>query len=364
MFTASNDSRVEKDIAEDISFIVEAIKAEGLNYDAIYLVGSFGRSEGTAHFDGDRWRGLNDYDLLIISSGEVWDEDALKKLRHQLSQTLRVDFVDIGCLPRSTLRHLSPSIANYDLKNASLRLAGHDVLEDIPEFDVKDIPAFEFAQLICNRIAGILSTKLPLSTRSPQYCANQYVKACIAVGDVVVYLGKHYHPSYEDRKKMFMSLAKERQMPFFLSDTAIAFVISAYEKKLSHDAQKGFGIDDGVLRDMMRSAFLAIAARCLGKKVDSVRVASKALTKHYCNHRSFSERVDDLLCVWMHSDKSRASAMRYRILFSLPTVYVECPSTTFRRWFSYASRYWLIPGALNKSADLTSVVRLWEEYCH
>ena len=245
-----------------------------------------------------------------------------------------------------------------------MRLAGHDVLQDIPEFDVKEIPAVEFAQLICNRIAGILSTKLPLSTRSPQYCANQYLKACIAVGDVVVYLGKNYHPSYEERKKMFVSLAKERQMPFFLSDAAIAFVISAYSKKLRHDPKKGFGIEEGVLRDMMRSAFLAIAARCLGKKVDSVRMASEALTKQCCNHRSFFERVDDLICVWMHSDKSRASALRYRILFSLPTVYVECPSTTYRRWLSYVSRYWLIPGALNKSADLTSVVWLWEEYCH
>ena len=364
MFTAGNDSRVEKDIAEDISLIVEAIKAEGLNYDAIYLVGSFGRSEGTAYFDGDRWRGLNDYDLLIISSGDVCDADALKKLGHQLAETLRVDFVDIGWLPRSTLRHLSPSIANYDLKNASLRLAGHDVLEDIPKFDVKEIPAFEFAQLICNRIAGILSTKLPLSTRSPQYCANQYVKACVAVGDVAVYLGKHYHPSYEERQKMFVSLAKKRQVPFFLPDDAIAFVISAYLNKLSNDAKEGFGIDDRLMRDMIRSAFLAIAARCLGKKVDSVRAAGEALPKHYCNHRSFFERVDDLICVWMHSDKSRASALRYRILFSLPTVYVECPLTTFRRWLSYVSRYWLIPGALNKSADLTSVVWLWEEYCH
>lgn len=364
MFTACNDARVEKDIAEDISSIVEAVKAEGLNYDAIYLVGSFGRSEGAAYFDGGRWHGLNDYDLLIVSSGDVCDADALKELGHQLAENLRVDFVDIGWLRRSSLRHLSPSIANYDLKNASLLLAGHDVLQDIPKFDVEEIPAFEFAQLICNRIAGVLSTKLPLSTRSPQYGANQYVKACVAVGDVVVYLGKYYHPSYEERRKMFVSLAKKRQMPFFLSDDAIAFVISAYSNKLSNGAKEDFGIDDGLMRDMMKSAFLAIAARCLGKKVDSVKAAGEALPKHYCRHRSFFERFDDLICVWMRKDKSRASALRYRILFSLPTVYIEFPSTTFRRWLSYVSRYWLIPGALNKSADLKSVLWLWEEYCH
>ena len=364
MFTACNDARVEKDIGEDISLIVKAIKAEGLSYDAIYLVGSFGRSEGTAYFDGDRWRGINDYDLLIISSGCVSDAATLKKLGHKLAKTLRVDFVDIGWLSRPALRHLSPSIANYDLKNASFHLAGRDVLEDIPKFDVREIPAFEFAQLICNRIAGILSTKLPLCTRSPQYCTNQYVKACVAVGDVAVYLGKLYHPSYKERQKMFVSLAKKRQIPFYLSDDAIAFVISAYSNKLSNDAKEGFGIDDMLMRDMIKSAFLAIAVRCVGEKIVSVRAAGEALPKHYCNHRSLIERVDDLICVWMHRDKSRASALRCRILFSLPAVYIECPSTTFGRWVFYVSRYWLVPGALNKSADLTSIVWLWEEYCH
>jgi hypothetical protein len=365
MFTACNDVRVDRDIGEDIAVIVEAIKAEEPSFDAIYLVGSFGRSEGGAYYDGERWRALNDYDLLIVSAGPVANAAVLKKLGHKLAQTLRVDFVDIGWLSRAALRDLSPSIANYDLKNASLCLAGPDVLEDIPKFDVREIPAFEFAQLICNRVAGILATKLPLCTRSPQYRANQYVKACVAVGDVAIYLGKQYHPSYRERQKMFVSLAKTHQIPFFLSDDAMALVISAYENKLSNGAKEGFDVDDRLMRDMIKSAFLAIAVRCVGQKVDSVEAAGEALLRQYCNRRSFIERVDDLICVWIHRDKSRARVFRYRILFSLPAVYIECPPTPLGRWISYVSRYWPIPGAFRKgSADLTSIVWLWEEYCH
>jgi predicted nucleotidyltransferase len=364
MLTACNDPRIENDIAEDIACIVEAIRAAGMPYDAIYLVGSFGRSEGAAYFDGHRWRALNDYDLLVVSAENFCDATGLKKLGRKLAETLRVDFVDIGWLPRSALRHLSPSIANYDLKNASLCLAGLDVLNDIPHFDVKEIPAFEFAQLICNRTAGLLSTKLPLGSCSPHYSTNQYVKACVAVGDVAVYLGTTYHPSYEERQKMFVSLAKKQQIPFFLSDDAIALVVSAYSNKLNRSAKDRFEIEESLMQDMIKSAFLAIAARCLGKKMDSVRAAAKALPKHYRNHRSFFEKVDDLICVWMRSDKSRAGVLRYNILFWLPAVYVEWPATALCRWFSYASRYWLVPGALRKRADLASVVWLWEEYCH
>ena len=365
MFTACNDARVDEDIAEDIAAIVGAIEANGLSYDAIYLVGSFGRSEGTAYFDGDRWRAVNDYDLLIISPAIVNDASILKKLGHELAKILRVDFVDIGWVPRSALRDLSPSIANYDLKNASVCLAGHDILADIPTFDAKEIPAFEFVQLICNRIAGILSTKLPFFTRSPHYCANQYAKACIAVGDVAIYLRKEYHPSYRERKQIFVSLAKTHQIPFFLSDDAVALVISAYAHKLSNGATEGFDIDDMLMRDMIESAFLAAAVQCVGQKVDSVEAAREALIKYHSKRRSFIERVDDLVCVWIRRDKSRASALRYRILFSLPAVYIEYPPTTVGRWISYVSNYWPIPGALSKgSADLTSIMWLWEEYCH
>jgi predicted nucleotidyltransferase len=364
MFTARNDDRIEKDIGEDIGSILAAVERQGVSYDAIYLVGSFGRGEGSAYFDGHRWRGLNDYDLLIVSSGPVSNADALKRLGQELAKRLQMDFIDIGWLPRSALRQLSPTIENYDLKNASLRLAGRDVLEEIPTFDVKEIPPFEFARLICNRTAGVLSSRLPLRARSPQYCANQYVKACVAVGDVAVYLGENYHPSYQERQKLFLSLAKKDQIPFLLSDDAIAFVISAYSNKLGNETKEGFRIDDILMREMIKSAFLAIAARCLGEQIDSIRTAEEALVKHYRNRRTLVERIDDFVCIWLRHDKSRASTLRYKILFSLPAVYSEYPSTTFHRWLSHVSRFWLVPGALNKSGDLASVVSLWEEYCH
>jgi predicted nucleotidyltransferase len=364
MFTARTDDRLEKDIEEDMSSILAALDRQGVRYDAIYLVGSFGRGEGSAYFDGHRWRGLNDYDLLIISSEPRSDANLLKRLGQELAKRLQMDFVDIGWLPRSALPQLSPTIENYDLKYASLRLAGRDVLEEIPKFEVKDIPPFEFARLICNRTAGVLSTRLPQRARSPQYCANQYVKACIGVGDVAVYLGKHYHPSYRERQKLFESLVKKHEIPFCLSDDAITLINSAYSIKLGNDAKNEFRIDDMVMRDMIDNAFLAIAARCLGEKVNSVRAAGDALVKHYRDHRTLIERIDDLVCIWLRQDKGRAKALRHKILFSLPTLYNERPSTAFRRWISFASRFGLAPGALRKSGDMASVVWLWEEYCH
>ena len=329
MFTAGTDDRLEKDIGEDMGSILAAVDRQGVRYDAIYLVGSFGRGEGSAYFDGHRWRALNDYDLLIVSSEPRSDANLLKPLGQELAKRLQMDFVDIGWLPRSALRQLSPTIENYDLKNASLRLAGRNVLEEVPKFDVKDIPPFEFARLICNRTAGVLSTRLPVHSRSPQYCANQYVKACIAVGDVAVYLGKHYHPSYRERQKLFVSLAKKHEIPFCLSDDAITLINSAYSNKLGNDAKNGFRIDDMVMRDMIDNTFLAIAARCLGEKVNSVRAAGEALVRHYRDHRTLIERIDDLVCIWLRRDKGRASALRLKILFFAAGTLQRTPLDSF-----------------------------------
>ena len=80
MFTSLKNEIVEKDIGQDIESIVSAIKNSGLNFEAIYLVGSFGRGEGSVRFDGSRWRGTNDYDVLVIHSTNVVDLNPLKEL--------------------------------------------------------------------------------------------------------------------------------------------------------------------------------------------------------------------------------------------------------------------------------------------
>ena len=120
--------------------------------------------------------------------------------------------MDIGYLPKSVLSSLTPTLETTDLKYASTFLDGRDLLGEIPNFDSRDISPYEFARLICNRTAGLLSARLPRHTDSVQYRTNQYVKACIAVGDVAVYLGRGYNPSYRKRMDTFKSIAQEGQI--------------------------------------------------------------------------------------------------------------------------------------------------------
>ncbi len=364
MFTSLGNDTVERDIGQDIQSIVAAIKKRRLTFEAIYLVGSFGRGEGTVRFDGIRWRGINDYDIQIISSTGLVDLQPLKELGLELAKTLQIDFVDIGYLPKSILSSLPPTLENYDLKYASTLLEGRDLLRDIPNFDSRDISPYEFARLICNRTAGLLSVRLPERMNSVQYRTNQYLKACIAVGDVAVYLVRGYDPSYRNRMDTFRSMAKDRQTGFTLTEDEMDCVVRGYATKLGDDSTGTFNVDETSMRNMIGNSFRAIAERCVGKPLIPTDVAGNALIKYYTRERGLLNTIDNIFCGWLHSDRRRGPSISNRILFSLPAFYCHRSEFEFYCELEYVCKLWTVPGALEKKWNSLSAVELWEEYCH
>jgi hypothetical protein len=364
MFTAHQEQTAENDISEDLQLIVSAIGNSRLDFEAVYLVGSFGRGEGSVLFDGSRWRAVNDFDLLGISSRAFSDLSPLKKLGRELAKSLHIDFVDIGCLPRATLPALPPTLENYDLKYASTLLVGPDLLEEIPDFDSRDIPAYEFARLLCNRTAGLLSTRLPGRLESMQYRINQFAKACIAVGDIAVYLGHFYNPSYRERLRRFESLSRDERVEFSLPQSAVDYVISGYLAKLGEIPAAGFTIDEALMQRMLESSFCAIATRCVERPINSLYEARRALANKYGDGSSLTNHIDSLLYGWLNREARRSPEMIRRILFSLPSFYIGSSDGTLKQGSEYLRRFWCIPGALRKSWDARSALMLWEEYCH
>jgi hypothetical protein len=140
--------------------------------------------------------------------------------------------------------------------------------------------------------------------------------------------------------------------------------MAAYASKLDGDATNGFRVNDKLMRDMIESAFTAIAHRCIGRNIISVDEAGKELAIYYRRNRKVMEKVDDLICVWLRHDKRRADELRLRILFSMPAVYIRGLEKTLSQKLFYLSRFWCVPGALKRLNDPSSIVSLWEEYCH
>jgi hypothetical protein len=362
MFSIQNRAKIDRDIQSDINFISSAIATTLAAYDSIYLAGSFGRGEGLVRFDGRRWRGVNDYDFVVVYPNDVPMPQPFKDLGKHLARLVAIDFIDIMCVKRGSLRSLVPTIENYDLKYASLLLAGTDVRGEIPNFDPKDIGPYEFVRLLCNRAAGLLTTVLPERVDAPDYCANQYIKACIAVGDIAVYLTQGYHYSYQKRLIAFRSLIERERLPFSLSREAIKCVVKAYEAKLGTSLPISFAMSEELMRRIIQPAFCAIAGRCTAKPLRTIAASEKTLNSYFHTSKS-TIRLQDII-------RMRGGAIfhvpeiKNLILFSQPFFFGQLRSSGFRNSYSYFRRFWAIPGALQMEWSPLSAARLWEDYCH
>lgn len=364
MSTHRGDDQVEHDIRPDVESIVAAIRGSGVEFDAVYLLSSTGRGEGTVSFHGSGWTEINDYDLVVICPEGATALPSLRHLGRKLGESLSTDFVDIGCLRRSSLSKLAPTLEQFALKHSSLLVAGQDLSAEIPDFKPGDIPPYEFARLLCNRTAGLLTARVPEHSASSHYRDNQYIKACVAIGDVAVYLSHGYHALYRERLHFFQSLAECGRTAFPLSQAESEWIVRAYLRKLDDPSSLPFVVDEVQMQGMIGRAYCAIARCCTGRQIRTVRGAERALARRYRTACGLWERLDDAVRTWRKRQKNRGADTAQRILFSLPVFYCRLLAPSWLSRAAYCRRFWFVPGALAGERDALSLVRLWEEYCH
>lgn len=364
MSTHRGDDQVEHDIRPDVESVVAAIRGSGVEFDAVYLLSSTGRGEGTVSFHGSGWTGINDYDLVVICPEGATALPSLRHLGRKLGESLSTDFVDIGCLRRSSLSKLAPTLEQFALKHSSLLVAGQDLSAEMPDFKPEDIPPYEFARLLCNRTAGLLTARVPEHSASSHYRDNQYIKACVAIGDVAVYLGHGYHALYRERLHFFQSLAECGRTAFPLSQAESEWIVRAYLRKLDDPSSLPFVVDEVQMQGMIGRAYCAIARCCTGRQIRTVRGAERALARRYRTACGLWERLDDAVRTWRKRQKNRGADTAQRILFSLPVFYCRLLAPSWLSRAAYCRRFWFVPGALAGERDALSLVRLWEEYCH
>jgi len=362
--TLHNQDDIDRDIRQDLDHIINGIASGNFEYSSIYLIGAFGRGEGTVQFDGKRWRAVNDYDLLVIAPSCPKIGPFLKTLSSKLAQSLKVDFVDLGCVQRESLPYLECTIQNYDFKYGSKLLAGEDVLSEIPQFRPEAIAPYEIVRLICNRAAGLLSAYLPDNTGSPHYYANQCMKACIAVGDAAVYLGRGYHHLYETRLEMFCSLAANDGLPFSLPPKAIDAVIEAYKRKLEGLHSVPFSIDEVLMKIMIGEVYCAITRHCTDKLTYTVVQAERELLIHFKNNESCKNIINKLIEILRLKSIYNIFEIKNRTLFAQPFFYCHSSLSKTQLLKEVFQRFWMIPQVFRYINSPHIPVIMWSRFHH
>lgn len=239
--------------------------------ESIYIIGSFGRDEGTFKIIDNKLQFFNDIDIIAI----IKDEDLNKINQMQIeafvkynTNKLNIPYFDFGIQTRSQILKQSYTIHSYDLKYGSKLVYGLDTIAQF-EISVSDIPKYEFIRLILNRTAGLLSGKY--NDTSEVYNIIQQYKAYIALGDAALFHHfNFYHPSYKVRMNELKS-----QCQYFEKIWGKSFfqkILAAYQKKLNWDCS--FNLDNC---EMLKARSLEIIYSM--ENIDT----SKPL-RHFYNH--------------------------------------------------------------------------------
>jgi hypothetical protein len=204
---------LEQVIEEHMQLIAERIAPETDVYGiaAVILGGGYGRGEGGAAIDRDGNEGLhNDYDFFVITDNISFLKK--RRLKHFLTDVSR-EFtekigIDVDFSPPKNRRELSRMGFNMmwqELRHGHKVIVGDSkILDLLPDYDIRRMPAIEGVRLMLNRGAGLLFCKEKIAQgkcdhESLEFIRRNIYKAWNACGDICLITAENYHWSYAER---------------------------------------------------------------------------------------------------------------------------------------------------------------------
>lgn len=195
------------------SVIVEEILKE-VKPISIYLIGSFGRNEGSLHLSERAIRPLRDYDILIVVNKYV-KGDVIKEIRRNIHKRLglpdpflkRFKFKGFTVwITQVTLKDINafPLLKFYELKEASTLLWGKDIRDSI-HLSFEDVSAYNGILILFSKVEGLMglldidALKRRRNLKETIDFVYECMKTYVEIGTCLSLLVKMYEPSFLGR---------------------------------------------------------------------------------------------------------------------------------------------------------------------
>ena len=114
-FTIRNDHNVDENIRRDISIIESTLKKILIDIEAVYLVGGFGRGEGSVLLFNSKVIMINDYDIVVLTNIKP-SLNLIEKILKIIKNKITIKQIDITYYSLSDFKNLNKTVYNYDLK--------------------------------------------------------------------------------------------------------------------------------------------------------------------------------------------------------------------------------------------------------
>lgn len=354
-------------VRQHVQAAVDAILELAPESMAIYLSGGFGRGEGTVRRTAAGWIPVNDYDLVVVSPAGSRLPAEAAGLGRRLAGCFGADYVDIGWWTTETLRTAWPTLENYDFRQVARLLHGVELRAEMPAFVATQIPRFEYARLICNRAAGLNTTRLPVHAGNADYAFSQGLKAWQAVGDVMVSMIEGYSPRMTERMAAFRRICSGPDRPGWLRDQESSRVLKAYTLKLRGWTQEEMAdMDISGAATALGDVFRWLVAG-EGRSADgSLHGALNEARRLYGARSAAPWRNLGRAMKRMHPGYAAGDMawLGLHVLLAQLAVAVAVGRGGAAERREYLRQFWWVPGAWRQSFDAAGAALLWESFNH
>jgi len=218
-FTFKGILEAEEEVKAVLNRIVcEILRLLGNRIDAIAVVGSFGRGEGSIVEAEGRWRLVNDVDIVVVQfRGYLETKRKLMTELHAICEEIARRFdikqIDISVTHPFRLRTAPKLVSFYEMREGHRILWGSKTsLLKIPKIKEEQLQVIDGTILFANRGSGLIISALyleceKLSEREKENFNLEINKAIIAVGDSILLMNGEYNFSYAERAKRLKEIS-------------------------------------------------------------------------------------------------------------------------------------------------------------
>ncbi|MCJ7815828.1 MAG: hypothetical protein MUP31_07225, partial [Xanthomonadales bacterium] len=233
-YTFDANNRAEERMAMDQriigAYVEDAVPAD--HFEALVLMGGYGRGEGGYQFKDGQPSPYNDYDYFLIVRSMSRRaarglQHELKELAHRLSVIVGVE-VDLAVLRSESLASAPFTLMNAEMKWGHRVIAGNrHVIDSMPAMPFDQLALGEFTRLMNNRGALLLMNRrmLALGKQLDEHQREIFFKylfkAVLACGDAFLAIEGSYHPLYAEKRRR-MEFLKHSPGEDFLKLYALA----------------------------------------------------------------------------------------------------------------------------------------------
>lgn len=239
-----------------LSVIVAEILKE-MNPIAIYLIGSFGREEGSLRVSKDgHIAPVRDYDILVIVDKKI-ESEKIRRIVIRVNKILgfappNSDFkFKSFCIwiTQTTLKEINslPLLKFYELRESSRLLWGHDIRRLI-NVRLNMLLKYNFVLILFSKIHGLLGLlELNVLHENRNYEAIDFIYEClktyVEIGTCLSLLAGTYKPSFIER-----SLEVEKSFDYYFYD--LRKKVPDLPQMISYCAYRRLILDDDYLNTL------------------------------------------------------------------------------------------------------------------